>query len=248
MVHPASATRGDRMLSPTRLVFVWLLLGAHVVHAVQRYELRNSVPGRATASRWVAAAASDESLHMSVTLRLRRTDELAALISAQQNPQSPDYHRWLTPAEFAARFAPAPEDYSAVASWLQREGFTVRPMVSTARIDFSGTVRDVEQTFSVHMNHYSHRGRMPLANEDPPQLPAEFAGTVDLVRLNTFQLADPLVRLATTAGTVTAMAPSDMYTAYDMHPVLDAGNNGSGQTIAVVARSDFNVSDVITGE
>lgn len=244
VVHPASARRGDRMLSPTRLVFVWLLLGTHVAHAVPRYELRNSVPGRATASRWVRAADPEESLEMSVTLRLRQTDELAALISAQQEPQSPDYHRWLTPDEFAARFAPAAEDHHSVADWLQREGFTVRPMVSTARIDFSGTVRDVEQTFSVHMNHYSHRGRMPLANEDPPQLPAEFAATVDFVRLNTFPVAEPLVRVSTSTGTVTAMAPSDMYTAYDMQPVLDAGNNGSAQTIAVVARSDFNVSDV----
>jgi subtilase family serine protease len=243
-MHPASARRGDHMLSPTRLVFVWLLLGAHVVHAVQRYELRNSVPGRATASRWVAAAASDESLQMSLTLRLRRPADLLPLISAQQDPQSPDYHRWLTPDEFAARFAPAAEDYRAVADWLHREGFTVRPMVSTARIDFSGRVRDVERTFSVHMNHYSHHGRRPLANEDPPQLPAEFAGTVDFVRLNTFPLAEPLVRLATSTGTVTAMAPSDMYTAYGMQSVLDAGRNGSGQTIAVVARSDFNVSDI----
>ena len=245
-VPDASARRGDPMLSPARIVFVWLLLGAHVLHAVQRYELRSSVPGRATASRWVAPAASDESLHMSVTLRLRQTDVLAALISAQQDPQSPDYHRWLTPDEFAARFAPAVEDYRAVADWLQHEGFTLRPMVSTVRIDFSGTVRDVEQTFSVHMNHYSHRGHMPLANEDPPRLPAEVAGTVDFVRLNTFPLAEPLARLSTSTGTVTAMAPSDMYTAYDMQPVLDAGNKGSGQTIAVVARSDFNVSDITT--
>ncbi|MBI3784267.1 MAG: S8/S53 family peptidase [Deltaproteobacteria bacterium] len=183
---------------------------------------------------------------MSITLRLRQTDDLAALISGQQDRQSPDYHRWLTPDEFATSFAPAAEDYRAVADWLQREGFTLRPMVSTTRIDFSGTVRNVERTFSVHMNHYSHRGRTPLANEDPPQLPVEFAGTVDFVRLNTFPLAEPLVRVSTSTRTVTAMAPSDMYTAYNMHPVLDAGHNGSGQTIAVVARSDFNVSDITT--
>lgn len=35
-----------------------------------------------------------------------------------------------------------------------------------------------------------------------------------------------------------------MYVAYDMQKLLDAGVDGSGQTIAVVARSDFNVSDI----
>ena len=190
---------------------------------LERYELHNSVSPRATASRWLRTADPDESLEMSVTLRLRQTDTLAALIAAQQDPQSPQYHRWLTPDEFVARFAPSPEEYGAIVDWLQRGGFAVRPQVSGFRIDFSGTVASVDRTFGVRMSHYSYRGRTPLANETPPLLPAEFIDTVDLVRLNTFPLAEPLVRILSSTGLVNTMAPADMYLAYNMQNVARRG-------------------------
>jgi pseudomonalisin len=120
--------------------------------------------------------------------------------------------------------------------------------VSRTRVDFSGTVMRVEETFGVRMSHYSHRGRTPLANENAPLLPSEFLDTVGVVRLNTFPLAEPLVRLSGPGGFTTAMAPPDMYTAYDMHTLLDAGVDGAGQTVALVARSDFNLSDVTSFE
>ncbi len=232
------------MLRATPLALAVLLLGVRIAPAADRYELRNSVSPRATASRRLDAADARESVEMSMTLQLRRPEDLGALIMAQQDPQSPHYHRWLTPEEFNARFAPAREDYTAVVDWLERQGFVVRPRISGVRIDFSGTVGSVERTFGVRMNHYSHRGRAHLANENAPLLPSEFANTVAFVRLNTFPLADPLVRISTSSGLATAMAPADMYVAYDMQSLLDAGVKGAGQTIAVVARSDFNSSDV----
>ncbi len=235
----------DRVLSPTRIALTWLILGAQIASAAEHFELRNSVSARATAAHWLRAADMDESLEMSMTLRLQQADELAALIAAQQDPGSAQYHRWLTPDEFAARFAPSPNDSGAVVDWLQREGFVVHPKMSGARIDFSGTAGGVERTFGVRMNHYRHRGRTPLANDTPPLLPSEFLGAVTFVRLNTFPLAEPLVRISSSAGVTTAMAPADMYVAYDMQTLLDTGVNGSGQTIAVVARSDFNLSDVV---
>src|ERR1035437_5161521 len=37
--------------------------------------------------------------------------DLQALIAAQQNPSSPQYHQWLTPDQFAARFGMAQADF-----------------------------------------------------------------------------------------------------------------------------------------
>jgi pseudomonalisin len=245
---PRSPARGACVGSAIRIALAVLLLSVRPSHGVERYELPDAVSPHATASGWLRTADPDESLEMSVTLRLRDADQLAALIAAQQNPASPEYHRWLTPDDFAARFGPAPSDYNAAVAWLQHEGFLVSPKVSSARIDFQGTVANVERTFGVHMNHYSHRGRTPLANENPPLLPAQFRGTVAFIRLNTFPLAEPLVRLRNATSVVNAMAPSDVYVAYDMQPLLDAGVTGAGQTIAVVARSDFKLGDVASFE
>src|SRR4051794_3180575 len=38
---------------------------------------------------------------------------------------SPNFHRWLTPAEFGERFGPSASDVTAVSDWLQAQGFTV---------------------------------------------------------------------------------------------------------------------------
>ena len=181
---------------------------------------------------------------MSLTLQLQHRDELDALLAAQQQPGSPEYHRWLSPDEFTVRFAPPPETYNAIVDWLQGQGFTVRMWSQRTRVDFSGAVRQAEGTFEVRMNRYQHRDRQALATDRAPVLPARFAGTVQSLRLQTFRFAEPLVRVNDGSGGTTAMGPHDVSTVYNLTPVRDRGIDGSGQTIAVVARSDFNVSDV----
>lgn len=52
-----------------------------------------------------------------VELRSRDAAALAALIAAQRNPASPEFHRWLTPASFAARFGPDDAEAAAVERW-----------------------------------------------------------------------------------------------------------------------------------
>ena len=51
--------------------------------------------------------------------------ELDALVKAQQTPGSPEYHQWLTPAEYAHMFGLSPSDVAKVEYWLESEGFNV---------------------------------------------------------------------------------------------------------------------------
>src|SRR5579864_6646803 len=44
---------------------------------------------------------------------------LSRLLSEQQDHSSPNYHRWLTPQEFGARFGLSQNDLNKVASWLE---------------------------------------------------------------------------------------------------------------------------------
>ncbi len=62
-------------------------------------------------------------------LVLKRSPEqeaaLRSLIDNQQDKNSPNYHRWVTPEEFGARFGPADSDIAAVTNWLTASGFEV---------------------------------------------------------------------------------------------------------------------------
>ena len=187
-----------------------------------------------------------DALPVSITLQLQYRGALDALIAEQQRPGSAAYHRWLTPEEFTARFAPPAPAYDELADWLRQEGVAVTPSPSRLRIDFTGTVAQVERSFQVHMNRYHYAGREALAAADSPTVPARFADLVRSARLNTFPLAHPLTQVTVLDQLTDTMAPSDMYTAYGMNPVLATGIDGRGQTIAVVARSDFELSDVST--
>jgi subtilase family serine protease len=225
------------------LVSWWI--GSGAASAAQRSAVSMGVSPHLRTAELLSTADANDSLAMSLTLHLAHRDELDSLIAAQQRPGAPEYHQWLSPEAFTARFAPAPDTYAALADWLDQQGFAVRRWPNRVRLDFTGTVRTVERAFRVHMNRYRHRGRQVLANADAPLLPARFDAAVAFLRLNTIPLAEPLVHLISSQDQRDAMGPHDMYRAYNVQPVLDRGVDGSGQTIAVVARSDFDVSDVI---
>ncbi len=117
---------------------------------------------------------ASRTLAMSVTLALRNQAQLEQLLADQQNPSSPEYHHFLTPEEFAARFGPA--DFDSVRDWLVSEGFQVNAVNRATRvIQFAGTVAQAEHTFAVAIQRFDGAAFGP-AND--PQIPARFAGVI----------------------------------------------------------------------
>ena len=45
-------------------------------------------------------------------------------MAQQHDPNSPNFHKWLTPQEFGQKFGPAESDLQAIKNWLTSEGFT----------------------------------------------------------------------------------------------------------------------------
>lgn len=73
----------------------------------------------------VTPAASSLPVSFQVFLPLRDRAGLDALLAQQQDPSSPNFHRWLTPSEFAARFGPTADVVQAVTDTLQSQGLNV---------------------------------------------------------------------------------------------------------------------------
>jgi subtilase family serine protease len=145
---------------------------------------------------------------------------------------------------------------------------------SNRLILFSGTAGQVADTFHTELHHYSVKGVMHTANAQDPQIPRAFAGVVSgIVTLHDFRrqaqmtARTPLtLPVATDVRAITAPArpqpspsvpapqytyqganslfPADLATIYNTNPLLTAGTNGSGVTIAIVGRSNINSSDV----
>jgi subtilase family serine protease len=209
----------------------------------------------------LARAAMDEGLVdnakalSGMTINFRRTQaqeaSLQALLQAQQTPGSPNYHQWLTPAEFGQQFGMSSADLAKVSAWLQQEGFTVNSVSQSSNsISFSGNVAAVERAFQTQIHSYSLNGEKHFANATNISIPAVMAGIVSSVRgLDDFR---PKPRVQKTKAHFTDginggghyIAPGDFAVIYDVNPLYSAGDTGKGLTIAVTGQSDIVASDI----
>ena len=184
--------------------------------------------------------------------------DLKTLLDQQLNPDSPDFHQWLTPEQYADRFGLSPSDLEAVAGWLETQGLTV---TQTARgggwISFSGLAADVEAAFHTEIHRYIVNGQTYFANATNPELPSALARVVLGFRgLNNYRPKPMHVVRQLTAGSTpnftsylsggNFLAPGDFATIYDVNALYSSGIDGTGQTIAVVGQTDFPMSDIST--
>src|SRR6516162_1475847 len=85
---------------------------------------------------------------------------LNALLEQQLDPSSPNYHQWLTPEEFADRFAMSTAEFDKATTWLQDQGFTIDDRARSRNwIAFTGSARQMERAFSVQIHEYVLNGR-----------------------------------------------------------------------------------------
>ncbi|HTX77405.1 MAG TPA: protease pro-enzyme activation domain-containing protein [Terracidiphilus sp.] len=189
-----------------------------------------------------------------ITLRFNQSPAQQAaenvLIAAQQNPASPQYHQWLTPDQFAARFGVAQSDIDKVESWLQQQGFSIDGINrSHTAIHFSGTIAQVESAFATQMHYYQVNGEKHFAPSTALSVPAAIAPIVaDIHNLDDFRPHPDHViprRNFTSAESGNVFfAPGDIATTYDINPLYSAGVTGSGQTLAIMGQSAIAVTDI----
>ncbi len=144
--------------------------------------------------RGVVAAAMPASRML---LQLRRSEEneraLQSQIEAMHNPASASFHKWLSPAEFGARFGAVDSDIVAARAWLESHGFVVSAVTAgRTAIEFSGTAGQVQEAFrtSIHTYQVTIDGRSERhhAIASDPQIPAALAPLVaGISTLNDFQ-------------------------------------------------------------
>src|SRR5258706_2021607 len=155
------------------------LLTMHIVARADQNQASllngNSVPLIAQA-QFLQAADSNQQLNLSIGLQLRNASDLDNLLSAIYNPQSSQYHHYLTPDEFNQLFAPASDQVQQVVAYLQSQGLTVSSVApNNLLIDATGTVGAVQQAFNTQINNYQVGNHTFYANAMPPSVPASIS-------------------------------------------------------------------------
>ena len=198
-----------------------------------------------------------QGLELTFAMSDAQQTDLDALIAAQQDSTSAQYHQWLTPAQFATRFGMSDADLATAQAWLSTQGFTVTG-VSANRLGiiFNGTAGQVASAFGTSLHNYQSptETESHYAPAADLTLPAAFSGVVSGVRhLSSFrilphtQLRSPVsIRPEFTSSQTGShfLTPADVATVYNIKAAYNAGYTGTGQTIAVIGQSAVVTTDI----
>jgi Pro-kumamolisin, activation domain/Bacterial Ig-like domain (group 3) len=222
-------------------------------------------------------ASSDLLLNRMVLVLKRSPAEETALESfmeGQQDNSSPNYHNWLTAAQFGTQFGPSDQDIQTITAWLNSHGLQVTK-VSSGRVylEFSGTVAQVSAAFHTEIHNYNVNGQAHLANASDPLIPTALTPAVtgvlslhDFRKQSNYHVTGVFGRSPETGQIKSAspafteqcginssqqpvycypLGPYDFATIYNVSPLWNAASpiNGSGVSIAIVARTNINVQD-----
>lgn len=190
---------------------------------------------------------------------LRDPAGAATFASAVNTPGNPLYRQFLTPQQFADKFAMTSAQYASLVAWATRSGFGVNE-ISAGRTELSvtGSAARIGQMFGVSLNTYrAADGTLFHAPASPPRMPAEISSLVSgVIGLSNRTPPKPLVRRGrilnpnvaaplTAGGTSVggAYGPADLRTAY---AVPAQPSPGASETLAVYESGGFTASDVAT--
>jgi subtilase family serine protease len=196
------------------------------------------------------------------------------LVAEQQDRTSPNFHQWLSPEEFGQQFGPSDQDIATVTRWLESHGFVVSAASKGRQIiEFSGTAGQVAEAFQAPIHEYMVNGEQHFANANDPSIPNALLSVVGGIKsLNDFRpkamshvrksralsagpSTEASVKHQTTFNSaepcgVTAvdlcfgLGPTDFAIIYNVQQLWNAGIDGTGETIAIVADSNINPLDV----
>jgi hypothetical protein len=178
---------------------------------------------------------------------------LSQLLTQQRDGKSSNFHKWLTPEQYADRFGLSQNDAQKIATWLKAQGFV---MVQVARgrnwVSFTGTAAQVQSAFGTEIHRYNLNGELHYANPTAPVIPAALAGIVTGMRgLNDFHPKPMGVSRSydlrpeydsSVYGDL--VAPGDIATIYDINVLYNAGIDGTGEQLAVMGQTDIYLADI----
>lgn len=194
--------RSGRMVRQIAVLFVFVIQGGgllaqkdRIVEQIdpsQTVVLKGNVPPAVKPE--LDRGPVDPSMKLSLSLVLKpsagQQAEMDRVLAEQQDPSSPNYHKWLTPDEYGKRFGIGPGDIAKIVDWLRAEGFRVEDVARGRNtIAFQGTAGQVKSAFHVEIHHFEVEGQMHFANATDPSIPAALEPVVGgILGMNDFRL------------------------------------------------------------
>lgn len=205
-------------------------------------------------------------ISFTIALKLRGVSEAESLLTAIHTEGDPQYHRFMTPADFVSRFGPTPADVAHVVASLRARGLTAEQTTATT-LKVTGTPADVEHAFRLNLHAYrvAAHGAAPEYTFHAPlehaTVPGEISGSISAVLgLDTRPRLRPLLKRAprvagmprpnatpsATGNPFGSLTVADFAAQYDVQPLYRQGITGKGRTIGIITFASFTPSDAFS--
>ncbi|HZR18272.1 MAG TPA: immunoglobulin domain-containing protein [Verrucomicrobiae bacterium] len=241
-------------------LWAWLcLLGlawAFQVNAAPTHPLRGHVPPAAQGRQPIGRLDPASRLRLAIGLPLRNSDGLTNLLKELYDPQSPRFHQFLTPDQFAEAFAPSEEQYAALLEFARTNRLEVTSThANRVLLDVKGSVADIEKAFGLRLLTFRH----PTENRDffaPDQEPSVTVAVpiLDISGLDDFSPPHPLVHRPTRlnsqpqpffgSGSGGTYLGKDFRAAYAPNVAV----TGLGQTVGLLEFDGYYANDIASYE
>ncbi|HZD32143.1 MAG TPA: S53 family peptidase, partial [Candidatus Angelobacter sp.] len=170
-----------RLLAIAASVLVLALAGS--AFAANAKVLSNSTPRFVQNAQNLGPENSSKVIPVTIWLQLHNVAERDDLIKQQYTPGSPLYHKWLTAAQYSARFGPTPAESTAVQDFLKSHGLTVTSVhQNNYYVNAQGTIADVQKAFNVQINRFTVNGKTTYANTSDASVTGAAASYIGVVQ------------------------------------------------------------------
>jgi hypothetical protein len=187
--------------------------------------------------------ADNQVLHLGVMLDNPHDAALQKLAYAVNDPKSPQYRHFRTPAELDQAFGLPASTGAELRTWLTSGGLKIGyASPSNDFVQADGTVSQVEKLLGTSLETYKAAGTSFVANTSAPKVPADL-DVASLMGLNSLENFSPVTPTTTkhTAPSATGcllgikFPCEEGYDASDISRLYDgpAKNRGQGQTMAI---------------
>jgi subtilase family serine protease len=210
-------------------------------------------------------APQSEVRQVTLSLAVRNSAAMEAHAASLVDPSSPNYRKFLTPAQVGALYGQDATTVAQVVNFLKAQGMTVTKVyANNLLISAKGTNAQLAAVFGSTIHAYQSLGRTWEAPAGATALPANLAGIVTAVHgLNgrplfrsnitrqpasgvasgESKLVPSRVPNATAASQPGEYTVLDLAAKYNVTPLYSAGVTGAGKTIGIATLAGYRQSD-----
>jgi subtilase family serine protease len=214
----------------------------------------------------LSAQSSTKTITVTLALKLRDPQGADALLHSLYTVGNPQFHQFLTPAEFRTRFAATDADVAGLIAQLAKYGLTAQRASATA-LQVTGTPAALERAFQVSLHAY----QVPATESTPSftfhaptsgaTVPNEVSTLVHgvlglstrpslaphnikaLKAVSVKGVSKPDGNTPATANPPGSLTVADFEQIYNVGPLTKKGVTGAGSTIGIVTLASFTPSD-----